>query len=77
MKNQGKMCNVEWQSAIELLFYGLRALSKGFPNKNSLLGFGSIVVFVTGVVRPFLKPKIEFSTRWFSFPLLVDILSDS
>lgn len=35
----------------DLLFDGLRAFTKGSPNMNSLVGFGSIAAFAISSVR--------------------------
>lgn len=39
----------------DLLFDGLRALKKGSPNMNSLVGFGSVVAFIISAVLTFLQ----------------------
>lgn len=38
----------------DLLFDGLRSFTKGSPNMNSLVGFGSVAAFIISAVRLFL-----------------------
>lgn len=43
---------LQFQFITDLLFDGLRALKKGSPNMNSLVGFGSLAAFTISAVSP-------------------------
>nr|POE69257.1 copper-transporting atpase paa2, chloroplastic [Quercus suber] len=54
----------------DLLFDGLRALKKGSPNMNSLVGFGSISAFIISAV-PLLNPGLEWDASFFDEPVML------
>ncbi|PKI70052.1 hypothetical protein CRG98_009515 [Punica granatum] len=54
----------------DLLFDGLRALKKGSPNMNSLVGFGSIAAFIISAVS-LLNPGLEWDASFFDEPVML------
>ncbi|CAK9168652.1 unnamed protein product [Ilex paraguariensis] len=54
----------------DLLFDGLNALTKGSPNMNSLVGFGSIAAFIISAVS-LLNPALEWDASFFDEPDLL------
>ncbi|XP_050268118.1 copper-transporting ATPase PAA2, chloroplastic [Quercus robur] len=54
----------------DLLFDGLRALKKGSPNMNSLVGFGSISAFIISAVS-LLNPGLEWDASFFDEPVML------
>ncbi|XP_034684333.1 copper-transporting ATPase PAA2, chloroplastic [Vitis riparia] len=54
----------------ELLFDGLRAFSKGSPNMNSLVGFGSVAAFGISVVS-LLNPGLQWDASFFDEPVML------
>ncbi|KAK2645018.1 hypothetical protein Ddye_020213 [Dipteronia dyeriana] len=54
----------------DLLFDGLRALKKGTPNMNSLVGFGSIAAFLISAVS-LLNPGLEWDASFFDEPVML------
>ncbi|KNA12609.1 hypothetical protein SOVF_124370, partial [Spinacia oleracea] len=53
-----------------LLFDGLRAFSKGSPNMNSLVGFGSVAAFILSAVSLF-SPELEWNASFFDEPVML------
>lgn len=51
----------------DLLFDGLRAFTKGSPNMNSLVGFGSIAAFAISSVS-LLNPELQWDASFFDEP---------
>ncbi|XP_052210349.1 copper-transporting ATPase PAA2, chloroplastic isoform X3 [Diospyros lotus] len=54
----------------DLLFDGLRAFTKGSPNMNSLVGFGSIAAFVISAVS-LLNPELDWNATFFDEPVML------
>uniref|UniRef100_A0A7N0VCH9 HMA domain-containing protein n=1 Tax=Kalanchoe fedtschenkoi TaxID=63787 RepID=A0A7N0VCH9_KALFE len=54
----------------DLLFDGLRAFTKGSPNMNSLVGFGSIAAFVISA-DSLLNPGLEWDASFFDEPVML------
>ncbi|XP_059642621.1 copper-transporting ATPase PAA2, chloroplastic [Cornus florida] len=54
----------------DLLFDGLRAFTKGSPNMNSLVGFGSIAAFIISTVS-LLNPGLEWDASFFDEPVML------
>ncbi|KAF8401087.1 hypothetical protein HHK36_014390 [Tetracentron sinense] len=54
----------------DLLYDGLRAFTKGSPNMNSLVGFGSIAAFVISAVS-LLNPGLEWDASFFDEPVML------
>ncbi|KAK4487609.1 hypothetical protein RD792_005742 [Penstemon davidsonii] len=54
----------------DLLFDGLRALRKGSPNMNSLVGFGSIAAFAISSVS-LLNPDLQWNAAFFDEPVML------
>ncbi|KAK9081494.1 hypothetical protein Syun_030818 [Stephania yunnanensis] len=54
----------------ELLFDGLRAFTKGSPNMNSLVGFGSVAAFIISAVS-LLNPGLEWDATFFDEPVML------
>ncbi|KAF3446112.1 hypothetical protein FNV43_RR11291 [Rhamnella rubrinervis] len=54
----------------DLLFDGLRALRKGSPNMNSLVGFGSLAAFIISAVS-LLNPELEWDASFFEEPVML------
>ncbi|XP_050215855.1 copper-transporting ATPase PAA2, chloroplastic isoform X1 [Mercurialis annua] len=54
----------------DLLFDGLRALNKGSPNMNSLVGFGSIAAFVISAIS-LLNPELKWDASFFDEPVML------
>ncbi|KAL5559543.1 hypothetical protein UlMin_035754 [Ulmus minor] len=54
----------------DLLFDGLRALRKGAPNMNSLVGFGSLAAFIISAVS-LLKPELMWDATFFDEPVML------
>lgn len=54
----------------DLLFDGIRALMKGSPNMNSLVGFGSIAAFIISSVS-LLNPGLEWDASFFDEPVML------
>ncbi|XP_008220574.1 PREDICTED: copper-transporting ATPase PAA2, chloroplastic [Prunus mume] len=54
----------------DLLFDGLRALKKGSPNMNSLVGFGSLAAFTISAVS-LLNPGLQWDASFFDEPVML------
>ncbi|GAV71097.1 E1-E2_ATPase domain-containing protein/HMA domain-containing protein/Hydrolase domain-containing protein [Cephalotus follicularis] len=54
----------------DLLFDGLRALIKGSPNMNSLVGFGSIAAFIISTFS-LLNPGLDWDVSFFDEPVML------
>ncbi|XP_058078208.1 copper-transporting ATPase PAA2, chloroplastic [Magnolia sinica] len=54
----------------DLLFDGVRAFTKGSPNMNSLVGFGSVAAFVISTVS-LLNPGLEWDASFFDEPVML------
>ncbi|CAM8949578.1 unnamed protein product [Rhodiola kirilowii] len=54
----------------DLLFDGLGAFTKGSPNMNSLVGFGSVAAFVISAVS-LLNPGLEWDASFFDEPVML------
>lgn len=54
----------------DLLFDGLRALKKGSPNMNSLVGFGSLAAFTISAVS-LLNPGLQWDAAFFDEPVML------
>ncbi|KAH7523884.1 hypothetical protein FEM48_Zijuj06G0059300 [Ziziphus jujuba var. spinosa] len=54
----------------ELLFDGMRALRKGSPNMNSLVGFGSLAAFFISAVS-LLNPQLHWDASFFDEPVML------
>ncbi|KAM6541917.1 hypothetical protein CsatB_006364 [Cannabis sativa] len=54
----------------DLLFDGLRALWKGSPNMNSLVGFGSLAAFFISAVS-LLYPELQWNATFFDEPVML------
>ncbi|XP_057525223.1 copper-transporting ATPase PAA2, chloroplastic [Amaranthus tricolor] len=54
----------------ELLYDGLRAFSKGSPNMNSLVGFGSVAAFILSAVS-LISPELEWNASFFDEPVML------
>nr|AYW01698.1 HMA8 protein [Morus alba] len=54
----------------DLLFDGLRALRKGSPNMNSLVGFGSLAAFAISAVS-LLNPELQWDASFFDEPVML------
>ncbi|KAL0330512.1 UNVERIFIED_CONTAM: Copper-transporting ATPase PAA2, chloroplastic [Sesamum radiatum] len=54
----------------DLLFDGLRALRKGSPNMNSLVGFGAIAAFAISAVS-LLNPELQWNAAFFDEPVML------
>ncbi|CAA2961601.1 copper-transporting ATPase PAA2, chloroplastic [Olea europaea subsp. europaea] len=54
----------------DLLFDGLRAFSKGSPNMNSLVGFGSIAAFAISAVSLF-NVELQWNATFFDEPVML------
>ncbi|XP_015167002.1 copper-transporting ATPase PAA2, chloroplastic-like isoform X2 [Solanum tuberosum] len=54
----------------DLLFDGLRAFTKGSPNTNSLVGFGSIAFFAISSVS-LLNPELQWEASFFDEPVML------
>lgn len=54
----------------DLLVDGLRAFTKGSPNMNSLVGFGSIAAFLISTVS-LLNPELEWEASFFDEPVML------
>ncbi|KAF3648489.1 Copper-transporting ATPase PAA2, chloroplastic [Capsicum annuum] len=54
----------------DLLFDGLRAFTKGSPNMNSLVGFGSIAAFAISSVS-LLNPELQWDASFFDEPVML------
>ncbi|KAA0064539.1 copper-transporting ATPase PAA2 [Cucumis melo var. makuwa] len=54
----------------ELLFDGLRALRKGSPNMNSLVGFGAVAAFIISAVS-LLNPALDWDASFFDEPVML------
>ena len=58
----------------DLLFDGIRAFTKGSPNMNSLVGFGSIAAFAISSVS-LLNPALQWEATFFDEPVCLFSLS--
>ncbi|XP_009767519.1 copper-transporting ATPase PAA2, chloroplastic [Nicotiana sylvestris] len=54
----------------DLLFDGIRAFTKGSPNMNSLVGFGSIAAFAISSVS-LLNPALQWEATFFDEPVML------
>ncbi|KAF6146585.1 hypothetical protein GIB67_008871 [Kingdonia uniflora] len=54
----------------DLLFDGLKAFTKGSPNMNSLVGFGSMAAFIISAVS-LLNPGLEWDATFFDEPIML------
>lgn len=53
-----------------LLFDGLRSFTKGSPNMNSLVGFGSVAAFIISAVS-LLNPGLDWDASFFDEPVML------
>ncbi|GAA0156841.1 primary active transporter [Lithospermum erythrorhizon] len=54
----------------DLLFDGFKALRKGSPNMNSLVGFGAIAAFAISAVS-LLNPELQWNATFFDEPVML------
>ncbi|KAJ8646951.1 hypothetical protein MRB53_008699 [Persea americana] len=54
----------------DLLFDGVRAFTKGSPNMNSLVGFGSVAAFIISTVS-LVNPDLDWNASFFDEPVML------